>query len=313
MDDGDLWLVGSGPMAEAYTVVLEALGVSFSVIGRGKASAAALEAATGHPVRTGGVRAAIAEGHVPPTAIVAVGVDHLAGTACDLLDAGVERLLLEKPGGLGHDELALISEQSNSAEVTVAYNRRHYASTAAARQMIAEDDGVTSFTFELTEWPNATEPVRVDPLVRQRWFLAQSSHVVDLAFHLCGPPVDWDCWQAGSLPWHRESARFAGAGVTATGATFGFHGDWEAPGQWKLEVMTRQRRLIFRPLERLRVMSIGSLCVSESPIDDQLDRTFKPGVHEQTRLFLEEEDPVSCTLAEQLQNVLTYEKMAGYR
>ena len=179
--------------------------------------------------------------------------------------------------------------------------------------MIAEDDGVTSFTFELTEWPNATEPVRVDPLVRQRWFLAQSSHVVDLAFHLCGPPVDWDCWQAGSLPWHRESARFAGAGVTATGATFGFHGDWEAPGQWRLEVMTRQRRLIFRPLENLRVMSIGSLCVSESPIDDQLDRTFKPGVHEQTRLFLEEEDPVSCTLAEQLRNVLTYEKMAGYR
>lgn len=307
-----VWLVGSGAMAQAYASVLGSLDVDFTVIGRGETSASAFEEATGHAVRTGGARAAIAESSVPATAIVAVGVDHLADTACALLDAGVKRLLLEKPGGLSSVELSAIADKSPFAEVIIAYNRRHFASTTAARRMISEDGGVTSFAFEVTEWPHATEPRQVDPAVRSRWFLAQSSHVVDLAFHLGGLPVDWRCWNAGSLQWHSESARFAGAGITASGATFGFHGDWEAPGQWGLEVLTRRHRLIFRPLERLQVMSIGALEIVESPIDDRLDRSFKPGVHEETRLFLEGNDQVSCTLMEQISKMPIYERMAGY-
>jgi hypothetical protein len=179
--------------------------------------------------------------------------------------------------------------------------------------MIAEDGGVSSFFFEVTEWPHATEPKQVDPPVRERWFLAQSSHVVDLAFHLGGRPVDWACWNEGSLPWHRASSRFAGAGVTAAGATFGFHGDWEAPGRWGLEVMTRNHRMIFRPLETLQVMSIGALDVTSAPIDAHLDRAFKPGVHEQTRAFLLGDNSVSCSLDEQIRNMLIYEQIAGYQ
>jgi hypothetical protein len=136
---------------------------------------------------------------------------------------------------------------------------------------------------------------------------------VDLAFHLGGRAIDWSCWSSGSLPWHNEAARFSGAGITEIGATFGFHGDWEAPGRWGLEIMTRRRRLIFRPLETLQVMEIGSLDVSEVSIDDQLDRSFKPGIHEQTRAFLVGDNRFSCSLQQQLENVQIYEKMAGYR
>lgn len=313
MSKDAVWLVGSGAMAQAYASALDNLGINFTVIGRGETSASAFETATGHAVRTGGARAAIAESSVPAAAIVAVGVDHLADTACALLDAGVKRLLLEKPGGLSSGELSTIAEKSSFAKVIIAYNRRHFASTRAARGMISEDGGVTSFTFEVTEWPHAEEPKQVDLPVRRSWFLAQSSHVVDLAFHLGGLPVDWKCWNAGSLPWHTRAARFAGAGITASGATFGFHGDWEAPGQWGLEVLTRRRRLIFRPLERLQVMSIGTLKIVESPLDDHLDRSFKPGIHEETRLFLEGNDQMSCTLKEQISKMPIYERMAGYR
>ena len=34
-----VYLIGAGPMAEAYAKVLVALGVNFSVIGRGQSSA----------------------------------------------------------------------------------------------------------------------------------------------------------------------------------------------------------------------------------------------------------------------------------
>ena len=309
----DLWLVGAGPMARAYATVLDSLGVAYQVVGRGKSSSKVFEEETGRSVLTGGVRLAITTDVVPDRAIVAVGVNHLAEVAGELLDSGVTQLLLEKPGGLGSEELVGIRDRASSAEVTIAYNRRHYASTSTARQMIAEDGGVSSFFFEVTEWPHATEPKQVDPLVRQRWFLAQSSHVVDLAFHLGGRPIDWACWHRGSLPWHPESSRFAGAGVTEAGATFGFHGDWDAPGRWGLEVMTQRRRIIFRPLETLQVTSTGSLDVVGTPIDDEIDRIFKPGVHEQTRAFLLGGDTVSCSLDEQIENMLVYEQIAGYK
>ena len=309
----DLWLVGAGQMAQAYASVLKALNVEFSVIGRSKESSTAFQTETGRAVSAGGVQSAIARGAVPDQAIVAVGVDQLAEVTSTLLEAGVTRLLVEKPGGLSSEELAGIRDLAPSAEVTIAYNRRFYASAATARQMIAEDGGVSSFFFEITEWPHSTEPKQVDLPVRNRWLLAQSSHVIDLAFHLGGQPVDWACWHKGSLVWHQESSRFAGAGVTAAGATFGFHGDWEAPGRWGLEVMTRSHRLIFRPLETLQVMSIGSLDVVSAPIDDDVDRAFKPGIHEQTRAFLQGDDSVSCSLDEQIQNMLMYEQIAGYK
>ena len=309
----DLWLVGAGPMAQAHAAVLDSLGVRYEVIGRGKESSTTFQTETGRAVSAGGVQSAIARGAVPDQAIVAVGVDQLAEVTSTLLEAGVTRLLVEKPGGLGSAELVGVRDKAPNAEVVIAYNRRHYASTSTARQIIAEDGGVSSFFFEVTEWPHATEPKQVEPPVRERWLLAQSSHVIDLAFHLGGQPVDWACWHKGSLVWHQESSRFAGAGVTAAGATFGFHGDWEAPGRWGLEVMTRSHRLIFRPLETLQVMSIGSLDVVSAPIDDDVDRAFKPGIHEQTRAFLQGDDSVSCSLDEQIQNMFMYEQIAGYK
>lgn len=312
MTGSGLWLVGSGPMASAYASVLDDLGREFEVVGRGAASATVFERVSGHPVRTGGIKQALHEGPIPDFAIVAVTLDQLAETACSLLQAGVSRILLEKPGGLGAGQVRSVSEAAGDASVVVAYNRRQYASVRAARRAIEEDGGVTSFSFEVTEWPHATEPVQFSEAIRRRWFLAQSSHLVDLAFHLGGRPADWQSWTSGSLPWHPASARFAGAGVTEHGATFSYHGDWEGPGCWGLEVLTRRRRLVLQPLEELRSMSLGSLEMTTIPHDDDLDVRFKPGVHRQTVAFLEGDDNVSCLLSDHEQNLAAYESMAGY-
>ncbi|MDP7258350.1 MAG: hypothetical protein QF419_03170, partial [Acidimicrobiales bacterium] len=63
----------------------------------------------------------------------------------------------------------------------------------------------------------------------------------------------------------------------------------------------------------LRVMDLGSLNATVVDLDDSADLEFKPGIHAQTRSFLAGEDSVSCSLAEQVENMVIYETMAGYR
>src|SRR3989304_800431 len=95
-----LWVIGSGTMAQDYAKVLESLNQDFEVIGRGETSARKFELATGRSVRIGGLTRALAAHSAPEQAIVAVGVEHLASIATELIEAGTRRVLVEKPGGL---------------------------------------------------------------------------------------------------------------------------------------------------------------------------------------------------------------------
>ena len=285
----NLWLIGSGPMAQDYTTVLQALGAPFTVIGRGEESARNFQSETGVTVQTGGLAQALSADKAPDTAIVAVGVEQLAPTTKQLIQSGTRRILLEKPGGLNVAELSDLEAKANSsgAQIWVAYNRRFYASTLRAEEMIAEDGGVTSFHFEFTEWSHQIQHLQKAPGVVEHWVLGNSSHVLDLAFHLGGFPSDWRGWSGGGVEWHPASSRYCGAGFTEKGALFSYFADWEAPGRWGVEVMTRKRRLIFRPMEKLQVMPLGSVKIESVELNDQLDQDFKPGLYRQTLSFLE--------------------------
>jgi predicted dehydrogenase len=309
-----IWLIGAGPHAIEFAKVLKSLNLEFEVIGRSIASAKIFEMATGHTVRTGGLTVALKELKAPTHAIVAVSFEQLAGVAVELIEAGVQRVLLEKPGGLSMMELGKVAAAASQhkAEVLIAYNRRFYASTRHARQMIAEDGGPVSCTFEFTEWSHIIAPARLPAEVKESWFIANSSHVADLAFHLCGFPKDWKSWHAGALDWHSSASRFCGAGFTEQGVLFSYHADWEAPGRWALEVLTRKRRFIFRPMEQLQVTLLGSVKIERVEISDELDKSFKPGLHEETKAFLAADDHLFCTIAEQLQHGAIYSEMAGY-
>ena len=309
-----LWLIGAGLMAQDYAKVLQSLGHDFAVIGRNSASAGKFELATGHSVRQGGLNSALATSDAPEQAIVAVGVEHLANVATELIEAGTRRILIEKPGGLNTMEIRALQQTAarKKAEVLIAYNRRFYASTALARELIAEDSGATSCTFEFTEWSHIIAPLTKGPGVKEALFLNNSTHVVDLAFHLCGMPKDWHAWHGGSLGWHPSAARFCGAGITEQGTFFSYHADWEAPGRWGVEVLTRKRRFIFRPIEQLQVIPLGSVRMESVEIDDQLDKEFKPGLYAQTKAFLARDNRLFCTVEEQLRHCAIYDPMAGY-
>ena len=305
-------------MAQDYARVLKALDTPFKVIGRGENSAIEFETAFGIPVQTGGIEKALQNESPPITAIVAVGVEQLASVTTQLLKAGTKSILLEKPGGMNLEELQQLhlTAQSQQREpypdVWLAYNRRYYESTRKAREIILADGGATSCHFELTEWSHKIRELEGKKDIKAVWFLANSTHVVDLAFHLCGWPKDWQSWSSGSLDWHPASARFSGAGITDQNVLFSYFADWEAPGRWGVEVMTRKNRLILRPMEQLKVTPLGSIKVEAVPLEDKLDQDFKPGLYRQVESFLRQDETHFCTLEDQVKHTGFYEKMAGY-
>jgi predicted dehydrogenase len=308
------WLIGAGAMAQDYFKVLVSQGVNFEVVGRSIDGAKSFETITGKPVQVGGLVKALNANSAPDCALVAVGVESLADTALKLIHAGTKRILLEKPGGLNTLQIQAVADAAlkNKTEVLIAYNRRFFASTAFARTLIAEDGGATTCNFEFTEWSQIISPMLKGAEVKAAWFLANSTHVVDLAFHLCGFPKDWHFWHGGSLDWHPTASRFCGSGITDQEVLFSYHADWEAPGRWGLEVLTPKHRLIFRPMEQLQMIKLGSVKVESVELDDKLDKAYKPGLFMQTKAFLDGDDRLFCTIDEQLRNGAVYDEMAGY-
>ncbi len=301
-------------MAQDYTKVLQSLEQEFEVVGRGKNSAKRFESITGLSVRHGGLTASLVSTDVPELAIVAVGVEHLADVTTELLVAGTRRILVEKPGGMNTMQVKALQQVAAKyeAQVLIAYNRRFYASTILARKLIEEDGGATSCSFEFTEWSHVIAPLDKAPGVKNVWFMANSTHVIDLAFHLCGFPADWKGWHDGSLDWHLSASRFCGSGITEKGVLFNYQADWEAPGRWGVEVLTRKRRFIFRPMEQLQVIQLGSVKVDTVELDDGLDKEFKSGLYMQTKSFLDGDDHFFCSVDEQLKHCAVYDEMANY-
>jgi predicted dehydrogenase len=314
MGEGRIWLVGAGPMAVAHAAVLDRMGRDYEVVGRSQASADAFTAKTGRAVRTGGLEQALAEGAAPTHAIVATGCEVLAATTLALLRAGTANLLVEKPAGLSGADVAAIGALAaqRNARVVIAYNRRCFASVEKARELIAEDGGLQSMTFDFTEM--ADKVGRMDRLqaVKERWLLANSTHVIDLAFHFGGKPADWCAHRAGRLDWHPAGAVFAGSGITGRNVLFSYTANWQGPGRWGLELVTARRRLVLRPMEVLQASSAALSPPEPVACDTRFEDALKPGLYRQMEAFLGGEDGTLCTLAEHMDLMPAYERIAGY-
>jgi predicted dehydrogenase len=311
-----IWLVGAGYMAKEYAKVLVGLRSQFAVIGRGKDTAAKFERTMKISVTTGGIAKYMESNRSPPKcAVVAVDAQYLFEIARSLLNSGIKAILLEKPGSLTIKDITelhrLASEKK--ARVFVAYNRRFYASVLKAKEIIEEDGGCTSFIFEFTEWSHQVKDSNKSPEEKAKWFVANSTHVVDLAFYLGGPPKTIECFSSGGLDWHPSASIFSGSGISDSGALFSYYANWEAPGRWGVEVLTRKHRLILRPLEELQVQNLGSLQAKKMVLDDEFDKSYKPGVYKETTSFLNGASGNLKLLADQVRDMKLYYKMANYR
>lgn len=315
MNESNILLVGTGPMAIEYAKTFKALGITPVTVGRGKVSAQKFTAETGLPVVTGGIDAWLSDMSVPlpERAVVAVGEKWIGATAKALMSRGVRHLLLEKPGGHDADDIISVYEKSKQtgAAVYIGYNRRFYAAVEAARKIIQEDGGVTSFNFEFTEWGHVISAIEKEEGVKEQWFLSNSTHVIDLAFYLGGMPVELSSYSAGGTSWHPIASVFAGAGRTASNALFSYQANWEAPGRFSVEMLTRKHRLTFRPLEKLQIQKLGSVAIEMVEIDDARDKEFKPGLFRQVEAFVKGRTDMLPTISEQVEMLSWYLRIRG--
>ncbi|MFW9947292.1 MAG: Gfo/Idh/MocA family oxidoreductase [Candidatus Odinarchaeota archaeon] len=282
-------LIGAGPMAVEYARVLTAMEISTIIVGRGIESAQKFEELTGLNVYLGGINKWLNENsNYPNYAIVAVSGTELGNVTRSLLKNGFKKILLEKPGGLDYEDIKSLANdvKRHNADVVLGYNRRFYSSVLKAQELIKNDGGVSSFYFEFTEWSHVIEKLDKDKEIKNHWLLHNSTHVIDLAFYLGGLPEKINCYKSGRLEWHSDGAIFTGAGITKNGALFAYHSNWDAPGRWAVEILTKNYRLIFKPLEKLRIQKKGSITIEEVTLDDELDVKFKPGLYREVQAFI---------------------------
>lgn len=285
-------LVGTGSMAVEYAKVLTELKQDFIAIGRGEASARAFEEATRHKPVTGGLDRFLEQNTISSdtSVIIAAGTEGLMSTMLAVLKQGCDKVLVEKPAAISIEELLDHKSELEAYQdkVFVAYNRRFYTSVMEAERLLQEDGGLESMHFEFTEWAHKIEPLQKAAGVKENWFFANSTHVVDLAFYLAGEPTDWNAFsKSGTLDWH-EKSNFSGAGITERGVLFSYISNWESAGRWGIELMTSKRRIYLKPMEGLSVQSRGTIAIVEHEFEKGKDQLFKPGLYHQTEAFLYE-------------------------
>src|SRR3989338_7825483 len=300
-------LVGTGYMGIEYAKVLKAQRVKFTAVGRSEKSAENFKKEVGIPAIQGGLKKWLKQNRPSALAVVAVTEDQLGAVVRQLINTGCKKILVEKPGGLNMGEIKKVAQlaKNKKAKVYVGYNRRFYASTLAALDLIKKDGGVTSFNFDFTERSYAVEKLSQSDKIKREWFIQNSSHVIDMAFYMGGWPKKISTYKKSGLKWHPGGSVFSGAGISETGALFSYHANWESAGKWGIEIITSKTKLMFRPLEKLQIQKYGSMVVEDYPLEEELDTNFKPGLFKQVKAFLNNQKQL-LTTEEQVKHLGTY-------
>lgn len=299
-------LVGAGDMAISYANVLKDMNVDLTVVGRGLQSSERFYNTTGINCIAGGLDNYVKEHPSPQNdlyVILSVGTEAIMSSLQALVKLNPKRVLIEKPGAISINEIIDRKEDFRSLEgrVFVAYNRRFYSSVDQARKLIAEDGGLTSFNFEFTEWSHTITPLVKSPGVKENWLFANSSHVIDLAFFIGGIPEKMACFsqKAREISWH-DNTVFSGAGITKGNILFNYSANWESAGRWGIELHTLKNKYYLKPLEKLFIQKRGEIALNECIFDDSLDIQYKPGLYNQVREFLEDEQGRLLSLEQQI-------------
>lgn len=312
----EIILIGAGSMAIAYAKVLKHQGHTFKCFGRGAGSAEKFLAETGVTAGTGPLDEQLKGQEVSDAyVIVAVNVMELSSVCSSLLDAGVARILVEKPGAVDLAGMQALAQADTGDRLRIAYNRRFLKSTQKALEIIKADGGVQSVHFEFTELPDRLEGLNVHPAeVLANLAYANSSHVFDMAFYLGQTERSMEdvsvagAQRQGSIVWHPNGSRFASCGAIGDRSLYTCFADWRSGGNWSVEVSTAHRRLRLRPLETLTEQLRETFAVNEVTIEADPDG-LKPGLPDMVANFLQEDGCNLPTMKEQAARMAVFAKM----
>ncbi len=227
--------------------------------------------------------------------VLAVQPDKTCEALIDLIRRTSCPILVEKPIALSKVDLDQVGGGGSSSagygnavddvwsRVYVAFNRRFFSSVTYIRELL-ENQKILGCEFCFTE---IEERVVGPDGVKQRWMLANSIHVFDLATHIAGYPVDLVTSRSGTCKWHTTGSEFVGYSRIDNGY-MNFSAYWGSAGNWEVSFITADKKYILNPLETVLVQDKGSI-KREAVVLEQSADGFKPGFYDQATAFLNQE------------------------
>jgi predicted dehydrogenase len=239
-----LGVIGSGSIIPFHLDAAKAAGFEIAIIG----SRAGSEKTAALAERYGAVAGADWQ------TVLAADVDALligpeTGATPAILAAALETglpILSEKPGAYASAELKALASHRNAGRILVGYNRRHYSSTAAAKELI-EAAGMATFTASIPEasWTTAMLSGK-----KREILLSNTVHVLDLLRYLFGDLELGSVAKLNADDVNGDNGIFSRAAVVSAGTASGtLIVTFGSPSNYFVDIHTNGRSAALRPIE----------------------------------------------------------------
>lgn len=188
-------------------------------------------------------------------------------------------ILAEKPVGLNLAQAreTLEAALAGTARVFVALNRRFYESTRKMKEALAKCRGPRFIEVFDQQEPEKLRRIRghADEI---GLMFGNSIHTIDFFSHLGrGEVVSVE----SPLPWRADVPLAVCSALRFSSGDMGvYHGIWNGPGPWAVNVTTKDARWELRPLESARFQKFGERVLHEVALSG-IDEKFKPGLRAQ--------------------------------
>ncbi len=311
-------IVGSGYMSREYVKVLTSMKMEIIVVGRGKEKILEMKKLFPNAkYYSGGLEFFFQNNYnYPDKAINTSSIENLYETNLLLIENGIKKILVEKPGDLCTKNLKLLNKFSKEKKVIIqiGYNRRFYENIIYFKNKINKNEKILSAHFEFTEWVHKIDPKDYSKSSLSKWIISNSSHVIDTAFYLIGFPkkITTNVLLKNKINWHKHGSIFTGSGISIKNIPFTYHSNWASAGRWSIEILTDVSRYYFRPMEKIFRQKIGTIHLEEILINYKYDSKFKPGLYLQTSSFLDSNFDSFVSLNEQIKMIDLYNKIGNY-
>lgn len=282
MTEKNVILVGTGNMAGEYYKSLVKEGYTPLVIGNSEKSTSAFNEKYGASSYPGSIEENRDKLAGKKFDVCFITVNEHAFNSClrQLSEFEIDNYVVEKPGAFSPDDLKDIysgTMKGSTSSYYIAYNRRFYSSVLELKKRLLEEGGAKSAFFEFTELTDRVLSLNIPEERLKNWLFLNSSHVIDLAFHLIGWPKQMSSLNFGQESWHGSGDFFSGIGLSDKDIPFSYVSNWNAPGRWSIEVLTEFRRYALRPLEGLVYQERNKFDFVEVPIE--IDKEIKEGIY----------------------------------
>lgn len=276
-----VWVIGAGAIGREYIKVLKAQGVTPLLIKNRQAGAAELARTLEVEVYFGGVERAVKELPPPKKAIVATDIISTKAVTDVLLLHTPSNILVEKPVVLDKGALADLIKGDPLSRIIVALNRRYYQASKRAREFISEHE-IRSVFVDVSERGNIVQTLPYDKEVIRNWATVNSIHVWDLLRLLLGD-LEIEVTRK-SKPGYHPFTCYSGLLKTKNDIPITFVADWNAPGDWAIDIRGAGSRFKLAPLE------VGINTNFQTPGVEKFDYDkhdqFKPGFYDMVKCFL---------------------------